>query len=122
MPLDASVGEAIWTALTSGKDHGGNFTLYHMSPALENTLPDISDKRDPRCCDHIITAATDALMSTFLILSCQNIPINVHFDTGCLQTKVVSERVANFTRRDGGKLRQTNVVSTSGVGGVSYSV
>ena len=43
-------------------------------------------------------------------------------DTGCLQTNVVSERIATLIRQDGGKLRPANLVLTSGVGGVSYAV
>ena len=58
---------------------------------------------------------------TCSVMSCQKIPINVLFDTGCLQINVVGEREANFIRQDDGKLRQANVVLTSGVGGVSYS-
>ena len=43
-------------------------------------------------------------------------------DTGCLQTNVVSERIATLLRKDGIKLRPANLVLTSGVGGVSYAV
>ena len=74
------------------------------------------------CCDHTQhTSATDTLLSAFFILSYQSIPIHVLIDTGCIQTNVVSERVANLIRQDSGKLRRANVVLTSGVG-ISYVV
>ena len=69
------------------------------------------------------TLTTHPLKSVFLILSKNNVPIHVlSTNTGCLQTNVVSERVARLIRQDGGKMRPANVVLTSGVGGISYAV
>ena len=68
------------------------------------------------------TSTTRPLLSAFLILSQYNVPIHVLIDTGCLQTNVVSERVARLIRQDDGKMRPANVVLTSGVGGISYAV
>ena len=59
------------------------------------------------------TSATDALISAFLELFSQNIPIDVLIDTGWLQSNVVSEWIAILIRQDGGKLRQANLVLTS---------
>jgi len=46
----------------------------------------------------------------------------VLIDTGCMQTKVLSERIGTLLRKDGGKVFETDVALTSGVGGVSYEV
>ena len=43
-------------------------------------------------------------------------------DTGCLQTNIVSERVETLIRQDGGKLRPSNLMLTSGVDGRRYAV
>ena len=69
----------------------------------------------------IMRLAIDALLSAFIVLSRQNIPIEVLINTGCLQTNVVSERIATLNRQNGSKLRPANLVLTSGVGGVMRS-
>ena len=84
---------------------------------------DLNVPGGPPCFDSTHkTSATDALLSAFLVLSRENIPIDVLIDTGCLQRNVVSERIATLLRKDGGKLRPANLVLISGVGGVTYSV
>jgi hypothetical protein len=39
-----------------------------------------------------------------------------------MQTNVLSERIGTLLRKDGGKVFETDVTLTSGVGGVSYVV
>ena len=123
VPLDASVVDAIRTAIYSGRDTGGRFTLHHISLVPATMTADLSVHGRPPCCDSTHkTSAKDALLSAFLVLSHQNIPIDVLIDTNCLQTIVISERIATLLRHDGGKLRPENLVLTSGVDSVSYAV
>ena len=121
--LEASVVDAIQAAIYSGKATGGELTLHHITPSPDILTTDLNGNDGPSCCDSSHNAsANDALIPAFLVLPSKNIPINVLIDTGCLQTNVVSERIATLIRQDGGKLRPANLVLTSGVGGVSYAV
>ena len=121
-PLEASVVDAIRAALDTGKNVGGTSFIYHVTTALISPLAVTTDDGGPPCCDYTHhTLATNPLLSAFLILSNHNVPIHVQIDTGCLQTNVVSERVATLIRQDGGKMRPANVVLTSG-SGISYAV
>ena len=119
VPLEASVADAIRTDLNAG----GRSLIHHVTTALTSTSEVPTVDGGPPYCDHHTqhTSATGTLLSAFLILSHHNVPIHVLIDSGCIQTNVVSERVANLIRQDGGKLRPANVVLISGVGG-SYAV
>ena len=48
--------------------------------------------------------------------------IIVLIDPGCLQTNVVSARIAALLRQDGKPMRRANVKLASGVGGITYGV
>ena len=106
---------AIRTAINSG----GRSLIHHVTTAPTSTsaIPTVEGGLHSK---H--TSPTDTLLSAFLILSHHNVPINALIDTGCIQTNVVSERVANLIRQDSGKFRPANVVLTSSVGGMSYPV
>ena len=64
----------------------------------------------------------DCLVPGQLLLTPAIVPINMLIDTGCMQTNVLSERIETLLRKDGGKVFETDVAPTSGVGGVSYAV
>ena len=112
-----------YTALTAGRNAGGASLIHHVTTAPTSTSAVPTVDGGPPYCDHTHhTSATDTLLSAFFILSHHNVSIHVLIDTGCVQTNVVSERVANLIRQDGGKLRPANFVPTIGVGGISYAV
>ena len=97
VPLEASVTDAIRTAIQVGRNAGGRSLIHHVT----STSATLTVEGGPPCCDHTQhTSATDTLLSAFLILSRRNVPIKVLIDTGCIQTNVVSERVANLIRQD----------------------
>ena len=64
----------------------------------------------------------DCLVPGQFVLTSTIVPINVLIDTGCMQTNVLSERIGDLLRKDGGKDFETDVALASGVGGVSYAV
>ena len=94
VPLESSVVDAIHAAIYSGKATGGRLILHHITPSPDIMTTDLNVNGGPPCCDSSHkTAATDALISAFLVLSSQNISIDVLIDTVCLQTNVVRDRI-----------------------------
>jgi hypothetical protein len=100
--LEASVVDAIHAVIYLGKETGGRLTLHHITPSPDIMTTDLNVNGGLPCCDSSHnTSANDVLISAFLVLSSQNIPIDVLIDTGCLQRNVVSERIATLIRQDG---------------------
>jgi len=97
--LDASVAESIRKAHNPGCDSGGWLIIYHMTAPDTTTAVTSVEGGPAYCCDYSQhNSATETLLSAFLILSHQNIPFHVLIDTGCVQTNIVSEPVANLIR------------------------
>ena len=67
VPLEASVADAIRTAIYSGQDTGDKLTLHHISPVPDTIIADLSVHGGPPCCD-----STHKTSATLLL--CQNIP------------------------------------------------
>ena len=79
VPLEASVADAIRTAKNAGRDTGARLTLHHISPApAPMKAEELSVPGGSPCCDSTHkTSATDDLLSLSLVLSRENIPIDV---------------------------------------------
>jgi hypothetical protein len=76
----------------------------------------------PCCTGNKVMAVQDFLVPAILQTRLIRPTIHVLIDTGCLQTNIVSSRVAALLRQDGGRTYDTNITVTAGVGGKSYDV
>ena len=122
VPLDASIAQQLLTAITKKLPKGE--TVVNTLTAVATTLVQRPHtQHGPPCCSRTVTHSDqDCLVPGQLLLTSTIVPINVLIDTGCMQTNVLSERIGTLLRKDGGKVFETDVALTSGVGGVSYEV
>jgi len=95
--------------------------IHHINPvgaAESATLP--GSKRDirPPCCINCTncnrTEGHKLLIRSKLHLATSQIPIHVLIDTGCMQTNVVSARIAAAIREESGEIRKASVTLASG--------
>ena len=105
---------------------GENTYIHHINATgmVGATEPAIlpGSKRDtkPPCCTNCDrTEGHDLLIPGQLHLATSLLPIHVLIDTGCMQTNVVSARIAAAIRKEGGEIQKASVTLTSGVGGRS---
>jgi len=71
----------------------------------------------PCCARHSRVDQKEFHIPATLHLKLRDCPINVLIDTGCLQTNIVSTRIATLLRQDGDMMGEISVSLTSGVGG-----
>jgi len=86
------------------------------------TVSNDETPQPPCCARHLRVELRDFNIPATLHLKLRDCPINVLIDTGCLQTNIVSTRIAALLRQDGDMMRAASVTLTSGVGGRSYGV
>jgi len=93
----------------------------NQSGDAQSSIAKPSSGRLP-CCDGHDGSTSPHLIRATLHLR-HNAPlIYVLIDTGCLQTNMISAKIAALLAKDGGQTYDTNIVLTSGVGGQSYKV
>jgi len=114
VPLDASISNQISSIIPQRKPQNGK-TLLNSITSVATTIAQRVLHRRRRI-------QQNNRMPGQLLLTTTIVPINVLIDTGCMRTKVLSERIGHLLRQDGGKVFETNVALASGVGGISYEV
>ena len=102
------------------KPQAGKTTVINHLDTTMDINTETTDHIRPPCCSNC-HGSEQPILGT-LHLQNNTAAINVLIDTGCLQTNVVSARVAALLRQDGKILRKAGVQLVSGVGGVTYGV
>jgi len=98
------------------KAKAGKTTAINNLDTTQNMYTETStDNLRPPCCRNC--NGPEQLIVGVLHLNNNTATINVLIDTGCLQTNVVSVRVAALLRQDGKIMRKAGVQLVSGVGG-----
>ena len=91
----------------------------------EETVATVSfdEALQPPCCArHSRVDQRDFHVPVTLHLKLCDCPVKVLIDIGCIQTNIVSTRIAAMLRRDGNTMRAASVSLTSGVIRRSYGV
>ena len=94
--------------------------LKNVNTTLITTATVMVEDNRPPCCSHCNGGISEYLISATLRNNAT--VIHVLIDTGCPQTNVISTRVADLLKADGGSLFKTDIILTAGVGGRSYGV
>ena len=129
VPLERLVADEILKAVPPRDTRLGEITYVHtMSATLDSygtepaTYGSNRGTKPPCCVNYNGTEGKELLIPGLLHFATSQIPVLVLIDTGCMQTNVVSARVAATIKKAGGVIQKASVTLTSGVVGQSYGV
>ena len=124
VPLDDIILAELRKHLPPGKgfQRPGQITLHNIHPIVHDPVSASEDNRPPCCAGSLTGSALGTLVPAILQLRLIRPTINVLIDTGCLQTNIISTRVAALLVHDDGQTYDNDIVLTADVGGRSYCV
>ena len=98
----------------------GETVLHNVNTSQQIPATAMDFDQRPPCCRHTNGGILEHLIPATLLLR-TNASV-IHVLVGCLQTNIISKRVAYFLDVDGGILYKTDIIFMTRVGGQSYGV